>query len=153
MTRASRPHIKEYVRGFADSFTDGLKGLNVLFMQSMGLTPMNISEPRRSLLVFRAGLLLAGPAVQRARSPNPRLLPQGRASRHDANTAAVRTTHVADCMNTVAAGRASMLHSVRAGLLLAGPQSAGRAARDRLLPQGADPYRHDANLLLGTYTL
>lgn len=37
------PHIREYVRGFAEGFSGGLKDANVLFMQSDGgLTPMNM---------------------------------------------------------------------------------------------------------------
>lgn len=37
------PHIREYIKGFAGGFTDGLKNSNVLFMQSDGgLTPMNM---------------------------------------------------------------------------------------------------------------
>lgn len=37
------PHIKEYLRGFAEGFAGGLRGANVLFMQSDGgLTPMDL---------------------------------------------------------------------------------------------------------------
>lgn len=35
------PHIKRYISGFSEGFSDNLKSTNVLFMQSDGgLTPM-----------------------------------------------------------------------------------------------------------------
>lgn len=50
------PHIHRYISGFASGFKEGLKNLNVLFMQSDGgLTPVDQFSGCRSILSGPAG--------------------------------------------------------------------------------------------------
>ncbi|CAH0596910.1 unnamed protein product [Chrysodeixis includens] len=157
------PHIKEYVRGFADGFTDGLKGSNVLFMQSDGgLTPMNMFNGSRAILSGPAGGVVgyAMTAYQKETGLPVIGFDMGGTSTdvsryagalehvHEATTAGVTIQAPQLDINTVAAGGGSML-VFRAGLLLAGPQSAGAQPGPACYRKGGPLTVTDANLLLG----
>lgn len=157
------PHIREYVRGFADGFSRGLKGSNVLFMQSDGgLTPMNMFNGSRAILSGPAGGVVgyAMTAYQKETGLPVIGFDMGGTSTdvsryagslehvHEATTAGVTIQAPQLDINTVAAGGGSML-MFRSGLLVAGPESAGAEPGPACYRKGGPLTVTDANLLLG----
>lgn len=157
------PHIKEYVRGFAEGFSGGLKGSNVLFMQSDGgLTPMNQFNGSRAILSGPAGGVVgyAMTAFQKQTGLPVIGFDMGGTSTdvsryagalehvHEATTAGVTIQAPQLDINTVAAGGGSML-GFRSGLLVAGPESAGAHPGPACYRKGGPLTVTDANLLLG----
>ncbi|KAH9633167.1 hypothetical protein HF086_013790 [Spodoptera exigua] len=157
------PHIREYVRGFADGFSGGLKDANVLFMQSDGgLTPMNMFNGSRAILSGPAGGVVgyAMTAYQKETGLPVIGFDMGGTSTdvsryagslehvHEATTAGVTIQAPQLDINTVAAGGGSML-MFRSGLFVAGPESAGAEPGPACYRKGGPLTVTDANLLLG----
>ncbi|XP_026332611.1 5-oxoprolinase isoform X2 [Hyposmocoma kahamanoa] len=157
------PHIREYVKSFAEGFTDGLKGTNVLFMQSDGgLTPMNIFNGSRAILSGPAGGVVGYAMTSYQKETNLPVIgfDMGGTSTdvsryagtlehvHEATTAGVTIQAPQLDINTVAAGGGSML-MFRSGLFVAGPQSAGADPGPACYRKGGPLTVTDANLLLG----
>ncbi|XP_022818304.1 5-oxoprolinase [Spodoptera litura] len=157
------PHIREYVRGFADGFSGGLKDANVLFMQSDGgLTPMNLFNGSRAILSGPAGGVVgyAMTAYQKETGLPVIGFDMGGTSTdvsryagslehvHEATTAGVTIQAPQLDINTVAAGGGSML-MFRSGLFVAGPESAGAEPGPACYRKGGPLTVTDANLLLG----
>ncbi|KPJ14025.1 5-oxoprolinase [Papilio machaon] len=157
------PHIREYVKGFADGFTNGLKGSNVLFMQSDGgLTPMNLFNGSRAILSGPAGGVVGYAMTSYQKETGLPVIgfDMGGTSTdvsryagslehvHEATTAGVTIQAPQLDINTVAAGGGSMLF-FRSGLLVAGPESAGAQPGPACYRKGGPLTVTDANLLLG----
>ncbi|KAG6451501.1 hypothetical protein O3G_MSEX007201 [Manduca sexta] len=157
------PHIKEYVRSFADGFSDGLKGANVLFMQSDGgLTPMNLFNGSRAILSGPAGGVVGYAMTSYQKETGLPVIgfDMGGTSTdvsryagalehvHEATTAGVTIQAPQLDINTVAAGGGSMLF-FRSGLFVAGPESAGAEPGPACYRKGGPLAVTDANLLLG----
>lgn len=157
------PHIREYVRGFAEGFSGGLKDANVLFMQSDGgLTPMNMFNGSRAILSGPAGGVVgyAMTAYQEQTGLPVIGFDMGGTSTdvsryagslehvHEATTAGVTIQAPQLDINTVAAGGGSML-MFRSGLFVAGPESAGAEPGPACYRKGGPLTVTDANLLLG----
>ncbi|XP_045540386.1 5-oxoprolinase [Papilio machaon] len=157
------PHIREYVKGFADGFTNRLKGSNVLFMQSDGgLTPMNLFNGSRAILSGPAGGVVGYAMTSYQKETGLPVIgfDMGGTSTdvsryagslehvHEATTAGVTIQAPQLDINTVAAGGGSMLF-FRSGLLVAGPESAGAQPGPACYRKGGPLTVTDANLLLG----
>ncbi|XP_045455884.1 5-oxoprolinase [Melitaea cinxia] len=157
------PHIRDYVKGFAGGFTDGLKNSNVLFMQSDGgLTPMNMFNGSRAILSGPAGGVVGYALTSYHKETNLPVIgfDMGGTSTdvsryagslehvHEATTAGVTIQAPQLDINTVAAGGGSVLQ-FRAGLFAAGPQSAGAEPGPACYRKGGPLTVTDANLLLG----
>ncbi|CAH2097807.1 unnamed protein product [Euphydryas editha] len=157
------PHIREYVKGFAEGFTDGLKNSNVLFMQSDGgLTPMNMFNGSRAILSGPAGGVVGYALTSYQKETDLPVIgfDMGGTSTdvsryagslehvHEATTAGVTIQAPQLDINTVAAGGGSML-MFRSGLFVAGPESAGAQPGPACYRKGGPLTVTDANLLLG----
>lgn len=157
------PHIREYVRSFADGFTDGLGGSNVLFMQSDGgLTPMDLFNGSRAILSGPAGGVVGYAMTSYQKETGLPVIgfDMGGTSTdvsryagalehvHEATTAGVTIQAPQLDINTVAAGGGSMLF-FRSGLFVAGPESAGAEPGPACYRKGGPLAVTDANLLLG----
>ncbi|CAF4873371.1 unnamed protein product [Pieris macdunnoughi] len=157
------PHIREYVRGFSEGFTDNLKNSNVLFMQSDGgLTPMNLFNGSRAILSGPAGGVVGYALTSYQRDTNLPVIgfDMGGTSTdvsryagtlehvHEATTAGVTIQAPQLDINTVAAGGGSMLF-FRSGLFAAGPESAGAHPGPACYRKNGPLTVTDANLLLG----
>ncbi|CAK1543361.1 unnamed protein product [Leptosia nina] len=157
------PHIKDYVRGFSEGFTDNLKNSNVLFMQSDGgLTPMDLFNGSRAILSGPAGGVVGYALTSYHRETNLPVIgfDMGGTSTdvsryagtlehvHEATTAGVTIQAPQLDINTVAAGGGSMLF-FRSGLFVAGPESAGAHPGPACYRKGGPLTVTDANLLLG----
>ncbi|XP_047540039.1 5-oxoprolinase [Vanessa atalanta] len=157
------PHIREYVKGFASGFTDGLKNSNVLFMQSDGgLTPMSMFNGSRAVLSGPAGGVVGYALTSYQKETNLPVIgfDMGGTSTdvsryagalehvHEATTAGVTIQAPQLDINTVAAGGGSML-MFRSGLFVAGPESAGAEPGPACYRKGGPLTVTDANLLLG----
>ncbi|XP_045523846.1 5-oxoprolinase isoform X2 [Pieris brassicae] len=157
------PHIREYLRGFSEGFTDNLKNSNVLFMQSDGgLTPMNLFNGSRAILSGPAGGVVGYALTSYQRDTNLPVIgfDMGGTSTdvsryagtlehvHEATTAGVTIQAPQLDINTVAAGGGSMLF-FRSGLFAAGPESAGAHPGPACYRKNGPLTVTDANLLLG----
>ncbi|XP_072948342.1 5-oxoprolinase [Epargyreus clarus] len=157
------PHIKDYVKGFSSGFTDGLKGSNVLFMQSDGgLTPMDLFNGSRAILSGPAGGVVGYAFTSYEKDTSLPVIgfDMGGTSTdvsryagslehvHEATTAGVTIQAPQLDINTVAAGGGSMLF-FRSGLFVAGPESAGADPGPACYRKGGPLTVTDANLLLG----
>ncbi|KAI5641299.1 hydantoinase b/oxoprolinase domain-containing protein [Phthorimaea operculella] len=156
------PHIKQYVKGFAAGFSNGLRDSNVLFMQSDGgLTPMDLFNGSRAILSGPAGGVVgyAMTAYQKEGLPVIGFDMGGTSTDvsryagtlehvHEATTAGVTIQAPQLDINTVAAGGGSML-MFRSGLFVAGPESAGAEPGPACYRKGGPLTVTDANLLMG----
>ncbi|CAG9792777.1 unnamed protein product [Diatraea saccharalis] len=157
------PHIRDYVKSFAGGFTDGLRGTNVLFMQSDGgLTPMNLFNGSRAILSGPAGGVVGYALTSYQKETKLPIIgfDMGGTSTdvsryagslehvHEATTAGVTIQAPQLDINTVAAGGGSMLF-FRSGLFVAGPESAGAEPGPACYRKGGPLAVTDANLLLG----
>ena len=133
------PAIERYLEGFSSGFVDHLKNVNVLFMQSDGgLTPMNRFNGSRAILSGPAGGVV-GEAKTCGQETDMAVIgfDMGGTSTDvsrfhgsyehvfETTTAGVTIQAPQLDINTVAAGGGSIL-TFRAGLLAAGPESAGK---------------------------
>ncbi|KAJ0171556.1 hypothetical protein K1T71_013106 [Dendrolimus kikuchii] len=157
------PHIKQYIRGFAEGFSGGLVGANVLFMQSDGgLTPMERFNGSRAILSGPAGGVVGYAMTSYQKETGLPVIgfDMGGTSTdvsryagalehvHEATTAGVTIQAPQLDINTVAAGGGSML-TFRSGLFVAGPESAGAHPGPACYRKGGPLAVTDANLLLG----
>ncbi|KAK9498449.1 hypothetical protein O3M35_003084 [Rhynocoris fuscipes] len=154
------PHIKNYVKSFASGFTDDLKGVNVLFMQSDGgLTPMNQFIGSRAILSGPAGGLVGYSVTTHTDKPVIGFDMGGTST--DVSRYFQRYEHVLESnisgvtiqapqleINTVAAGGGSRLF-FRSGLFVVGPESAGAHPGPVCYRKGGYLTITDANLILG----
>lgn len=157
------PAIERYLQGFAAGFTNDLKGVNVLFMQSDGgLTPMDMFNGSRAILSGPAGGVVGYATTTFQRETEKAVIgfdmggTSTDVSRFDGNFDHVFETTTAGVtiqapqldVNTVAAGGGSVL-SFRAGLFNAGPESAGAHPGPVCYRKGGPLTITDANLILG----
>ncbi|XP_003967906.2 5-oxoprolinase isoform X1 [Takifugu rubripes] len=157
------PKIHQYLKGFTSGFKDGLKDVDVLFMQSDGgLTPMNQFCGSRAVLSGPAGGVV-GYAItsykQMEKKPVIGFDMGGTStdvSRYagqyehvfEATTAGVTLQAPQLDINTVAAGGGSRLF-FRSGMFVVGPESAGAHPGPACYRKGGPLTVTDANLALG----
>ncbi|CAF97977.1 unnamed protein product, partial [Tetraodon nigroviridis] len=157
------PKIHQYLEGFTSGFKGGLKGVNVLFMQSDGgLTPMDQFCGSRAVLSGPAGGVV-GYAItsynQMEKKPVIGFDMGGTStdvSRYagqyehvfEATTAGVTLQAPQLDINTVAAGGGSRLF-FRSGMFVVGPESAGAHPGPACYRKGGPLTVTDANLALG----
>ncbi|XP_034016310.1 5-oxoprolinase isoform X2 [Thalassophryne amazonica] len=157
------PKIYQYLEGFTSGFKDGLKDVDVLFMQSDGgLTPMAQFCGSRAILSGPAGGVV-GYAVtsysQMERKPVIGFDMGGTStdvSRYagqyehvfEATTAGITLQAPQLDINTVAAGGGSRLF-FRSGMFVVGPESAGAHPGPACYRKGGPLTVTDANLILG----
>uniref|UniRef100_A0AAX7VRR6 5-oxoprolinase, ATP-hydrolysing n=1 Tax=Astatotilapia calliptera TaxID=8154 RepID=A0AAX7VRR6_ASTCA len=157
------PKIHQYLKGFTSGFKDGLKDVDVLFMQSDGgLTPMEQFCGSRAILSGPAGGVV-GYAItsysQMEKKPVIGFDMGGTStdvSRYagqyehvfEATTAGVTLQAPQLDINTVAAGGGSRLF-FRSGMFVVGPESAGAHPGPACYRKGGPLTVTDANLALG----
>ncbi|XP_060949722.1 5-oxoprolinase [Limanda limanda] len=157
------PKIRQYLKGFTSGFKGGLKGVDVLFMQSDGgLTPMEQFCGSRAVLSGPAGGVV-GYAItsynQMEKKPVIGFDMGGTStdvSRYagqyehvfEATTAGVTLQAPQLDINTVAAGGGSRLF-FRSGMFVVGPESAGAHPGPACYRKGGPLTVTDANLALG----
>ena len=154
------PAIERYLAGFSSGFTNNLKDVNVLFMQSDGgLTPMDSFNGSRAILSGPAGGVV-GYATTTFENRAVIGFDMGGTStdvsRFDGNYEHVFETTTAGVtiqapqldISTVAAGGGSVL-TFRAGLFNAGPESASAHPGPVCYRKGGPLTITDANLVLG----
>uniref|UniRef100_A0A0V0G356 Putative oxoprolinase n=1 Tax=Triatoma dimidiata TaxID=72491 RepID=A0A0V0G356_TRIDM len=154
------PHIRNYVKGFSSGFTNELKGVNVLFMQSDGgLTPMDQFIGSRAILSGPAGGLVGFSVTSPTEKPVIGFDMGGTST--DVSRFFKQYEHVFESttagftiqapqldINTVAAGGGSRLF-FRSGLFVVGPESAGAHPGPICYRKGGYLAITDANLILG----
>uniref|UniRef100_A0A3Q3VZX8 Uncharacterized protein n=1 Tax=Mola mola TaxID=94237 RepID=A0A3Q3VZX8_MOLML len=157
------PKIRQYLQGFTSGFRDGLKDVDVLFMQSDGgLTPMEQFCGSRAILSGPAGGVV-GYAITSSSQMEKRPVigfdmggTSTDVSRYagqyehvfEATTAGVTLQAPQLDINTVAAGGGSQLF-FRSGMFVVGPESAGAHPGPACYRKGGPLTVTDANLALG----
>lgn len=157
------PHIRKYLKGFSQGFSNNLEGSNVLFMQSDGgLTPMNLFNGSRAILSGPAGGVVGYALTSYQKETDLAVIgfDMGGTSTdvsryaghlehvHEATTAGVTIQAPQLDINTVAAGGGSMLF-FRSGLFVVGPESAGAHPGPTCYRKNGPLTVTDTNLVLG----
>uniref|UniRef100_A0A3Q3J6W6 5-oxoprolinase, ATP-hydrolysing n=1 Tax=Monopterus albus TaxID=43700 RepID=A0A3Q3J6W6_MONAL len=157
------PKIHQYLKGFTSSFKDGLKDVDVLFMQSDGgLTPMEQFCGSRAILSGPAGGVVGYAITSYSQMEKKPVIgfDMGGTST-DVSRYAGQYEHVFEAatagitlqapqldINTVAAGGGSRLF-FRSGMFVVGPESAGAHPGPACYRKGGPLTVTDANLALG----
>ncbi|XP_068615212.1 5-oxoprolinase-like, partial [Brachionichthys hirsutus] len=157
------PKIHHYLKGFTAGFKDGLKDVDVLFMQSDGgLTPMKRFCGSRAILSGPAGGVVGYAITSYSQVENQPVIgfdmggTSTDVSRYagqyehvfEATTAGVTLQAPQLDINTVAAGGGSRLF-FRSGMFVVGPESAGAHPGPTCYRKGGPLTVTDANLALG----
>lgn len=157
------PKIRQYLKGFTSGFKDGLKDVDVLFMQSDGgLTPMGQFCGSRAILSGPAGGVVGYAITSYSQMENKPVIgfdmggTSTDVSRYagqyehvfEATTAGVTLQAPQLDINTVAAGGGSRLF-FRSGMFVVGPESAGAHPGPACYRKGGSLTVTDANLALG----
>lgn len=156
------PVIKKYLHSFTKGFDEGMKDVNVLFMQSDGgLTPMDNFLGNRAILSGPAGGVVGYAMTSKIATNSPVIGFDMGGTSTDVSRFAGTFEHVFETttagitiqspqldINTVAAGGGSRLF-YRNGLFVVGPESAGAHPGPVCYRKGGPLAVTDANVLLG----